>query len=454
MKILSMGCSFNHPSVDEFDYSSSISLFDYDIIIWDPNEILYEYTSYGSEKKYGGYPLLDESDSAIIQEDLTRRKKELTDILELGRTVVIFAPKPKKFYVYTGEKTYSGTGKSLTTTNVVKDLNVEDFLPINNIDIFEAEGSQIDFKGGEPFNLIWTSISEYLTYRSYFENISGEPLFYIKNTGKIIGAYINYQNGNLILLPKFLDDEYDFKLTDAKRKKLEKSFIGLLEEIINKLNQNKGDFKLPLWCSNYFLPAELKEKTKLKYLNEELSKLESKISEKKNQLAELEQIKILFWGDGRALEIEVGKIFKDLGFDVAEGLPQRDDLILKYNDKVAVVEVKGVTKSGAEKHAAQLEKWVSEYFSRKGIKPKGILVVNAYKDVPLNDRNGPPFPKQMISYSKNRDHCLITGLQLLCMYLDIKDDPKKKDEMINLLLGTNGIFEGYQDWHAYLELCL
>ena len=202
------------------------------------------------------------------------------------------------------------------------------------------------------------------------------------------------------------------------------------------------------------MPTELKDKTELDKLNDKLSKIESQISEKKNQLAELGQIKILFGGDGRALEIEIGKILKDLGFDVAEGLPQRDDLILKYNEKIAVVEVKGVSKSAAEKHAAQLEKWVSEYFSKKGIKPKGILIINALKDTPLVDRNKPPFPEQMISYSKNRDHCLITGLQLLCMYLDTKDNSLKRDEMIKRLLATNGIFEDYHDWRAFLKLCL
>jgi hypothetical protein len=456
MKILSMGCSFNHPSAEEFGFGSSTSLFDYDILIWDPNELVYDYYSYYKDngQKYMGYPLLDESDSAAIQRDLIRRKKEIIDFLSLGRTVVVFAPKCEKFCVYTGEKTHSGTGRSQKTTKIVGDLNIEDFLPMEKMKLFDAEGSQIEFIGGEPFNLIWKQFSEYLTYRSYFENISGEPIFYIKNTDKIIGTYISYRKGNLLIIPKFLDDEYDFKLTDAKEEKLTKKFIDALEELVCKLNQEKGDFKLPLWCSHYFLPTEIKDKNELDKLNEELNKIESQISKKRNQLAELEQIKILFGGDGKALEIEVGKILEELGFDVAEGLPQRDDLILKYKDNVAVVEIKGVSKSAAEKHAAQLEKWVSEYITRKGIKPKGILIVNAFKDTPLIDRNGLPFPEQMISYSKNREHYLITGLQLLCMYLDTKDDPKKKEEMIELLLGSNGFFSEYSDWHAFLEVRL
>jgi len=79
MKILSMGCSFNHPSVDEFDFSSSASIFDYDILIWDPSKLVYDYSSYLDPygKKFNGYPLFNETDSAKIQKDLARRKKEL-----------------------------------------------------------------------------------------------------------------------------------------------------------------------------------------------------------------------------------------------------------------------------------------------------------------------------------------------------------------------------------------
>jgi len=61
-------------------------------------------------------------------------------------------------------------------------------------------------------------------------------------------------------------------------------------------------------------------------------------------------------------------------------------LILDYKGKIAVVEVKGLGKSAAENNAAQLEKWVSEYYLTKGIKPKGILIVNAYKDVPFKEQ--------------------------------------------------------------------
>ena len=72
-----------------------------------------------------------------------------------------------------------------------------------------------------------------------------------------------------------------------------------------------------------------------------------------------------------------------------EVLPDRDDLILQYNDRIAVVEIKGVLrKSAAERHAAQLEKWVSSYFSDKGIRPKGILGCHPELCVKISSKQG------------------------------------------------------------------
>lgn len=188
----------------------------------------------------------------------------------------------------------------------------------------------------------------------------------------------------------------------------------------------------------------------MKKLESDLKTLTNKISNQKKIIASLQEYKILFSGTGRALEVNVGKVLSELGFEVAEGLPGRDDLILKYKDKVAVVEVKGVSKSAAEKHAAQLEKWVSEYFSSCGVMPKGILIVNAFKDIPLADRTEDPFPSQMITYSKNRNHCLLTGIQLLGICLFCKANPDKSDEIIERLFNTDGLIMEYSDWTNFV----
>ena len=172
----------------------------------------------------------------------------------------------------------------------------------------------------------------------------------------------------------------------------------------------------------------------------------------KEKLANTEKYKLLLSGSARALEVQVEAVLKELGFDSNKVEAGRDDLIITYNDKVAVVEIKGVLKSAAEKHAAQLEKWVSEYLTDKGIKPKGLLIVNAYCDTPLDERSEPAFPSQMISYSVNREHCLLTTIQLLGIYYHVKAHPEEKDKIISELFETRGIYERFTDYLSWLSI--
>ena len=76
----------------------------------------------------------------------------------------------------------------------------------------------------------------------------------------------------------------------------------------------------------------------------------------------------------------------------------RSDKIAKYGEVAIVAEIKGVTKSAAEKHAAQLEKWVAQYFEENEVSPKGMLIVNGFCDMPLNERLEDVFPQQMLKY--------------------------------------------------------
>jgi len=423
MKILSIGYEFecDHPSIEETTFRSDDSLFDYDILLWEPDALIWEYST---NEKFRGCPSLNDDDSVSLVEDMTRRKNEMVELLKLGRTIIIFTPGPDKYYIDTGKREYSGAGRNRQTTRIVDDIDLTEFLPIENVETIKASGFQIEFRGKEPFDQFWRINNKYLSYHAYLKEPVGIPLFFIKGTQKIIGSYINKENGNLIFIPNFLAD---YQLDETENfAEIEKKFIDSIIELVSDLNRSSGGFKPSVWCSNYLLPSEQNEKDKLRKLERKSSIIRSKISDQKNFIAKLEEYKILFAGDGRALEIEVGRIFSELGFEVEEGLPGRDDLILRYGDKIAVVEVKGVSKSAGEKHAAQLEKWVSEYHAQKDIKPKGILIVNAYKDIPLEDRNELPFPNQMIPYSSNREHCLITGLQLLCLYLDCRTDLEKR----------------------------
>ena len=110
-----------------------------------------------------------------------------------------------------------------------------------------------------------------------------------------------------------------------------------------------------------------------------------------------------------------------------------------------------MTKSAAEKHAAQLEKWVALFIEENEKTPKPLLIVNGYCDLPVTERTEDVFPKQMLKYCKARAHALISTTQLLCLFIEIKNNPECKKERIKELLNTEGIYNRYTNIGEYLK---
>jgi len=133
---------------------------------------------------------------------------------------------------------------------------------------------------------------------------------------------------------------------------------------------------------------------------------------------------------------------------VQPGTTNQHDHLIEYNGKVAVVEVKGRTKSGKEEDSRQLEVWVSEYVLEhgEGSSCKGILFLNAYCDTPLSERKGKTiFPDSMLRYSERNEHSLMTTTQLLRLYYHLQQHPGEKDKLIEEMFATVGVFQKFTE---------
>jgi hypothetical protein len=446
-RIVSIGDTFTTDVIETIGYRDSQSLLDYEAVIWDPNSLLDEYFADYDNSQYMGAKLLRDSDSAKIYEDLVRRKSEIIEMLKLGRSIVIFTPSPTRFYVATGEKKVAGR----TVTRIVTERNVLEAIPVDGLSTVAAEGSMIGLVAREPYKKFWAAMKDYLRYEAYFEKPVGESLMFIKGTTKPVGAWLPAFNGNILFLPCFVMPE---SLAYKELRKVEDSCISSLLTLIEDLKASSGDFLLPPWSAQYYLPGEKAQDKVIKAVEGQISELIQRRDKKKDETARLQNYKLLFTGTGKALEVVVAGVLRELGFEVQEPPPGRDDLIIKYADKVAVVEVKGKTKSAAEKDGAQLEKWVSAYYEKHGVIPKGILIVNAFNETPLHQRTELAFPDQMLGYSKGRNHCLITGIQLLGLYLACKNDPESRQRLIDSLFSTAGVFDDFQMWTSFIDLRL
>jgi hypothetical protein len=446
IKIASLAWDLPSEKVDYIPYKSENSLFDYDVIIFDSSRIFNEYKG-GYKSDYKGHISLGSDNSVLILEDLKRRNDEINDLVNNGKTLIIFSPIPDKCWIDTGERKYDEYGGRVI---IVQELFLKDFLPkFLQVDYVKSKGKNVEFKGDEIFRNFYDKIKNIICYRSYFKESIGSPFLFINGTNKIVGTRLKLEKGNVICMPHFRDfDDFKDRIDYINASE---EFVSAVIDLINNLSNITGEYKLPDWTDKYFIPGE---RNILEIINEketEIRKIWESINKKKRNLENIRQNKLLLSGSKIALQKQVIKVLNEIGINAKDGPEKRYDIILDYKDKIGVAEVKGKSKSAAEKDAAQLEKWVSEYFSKKGKKPKGFLIVNVFCNSPLDKRDKPAFPNQMLEYCKNREHCLITTSQLLNILIDVKANSEKRDKIINALFNTIGVYDHHNNYTEFLE---
>lgn len=439
--------SLNYNNFDENIFTSSISFLDYDVVVISTNFVSSRYPE-SSTSPYQNKRLLSNYASNQITEDYKIIKEQLIELLKQGKMVFILMGSNENCYIYTGEKQYSGTGKNARQTNIVTEFDMYSFLPIK-ITATHVYGERIEICGKQPFINFFKKSNECFHYAAYFTAPQPSMLLKIPGTSKAVSAVFEYENGKIILLPlPYYEDDY----TEEKYwRKYGKIYLDALFELSERLSTSLDDYVLPDWTNYFSILNETAESIKLEKDLQRLKKIQRSIEKQEELICQIQRYKTLLTASGDQLEDIVKLVLSELGFSLLEAEKGRSDIIAKYGETDIVAEIKGVTKSAAEKHAAQLEKWVAQFTEENEHAPKPLLIVNGFCDTPLLERVENVFPNQMLKYCEARNHVLVTTTQLLCLYIETRNDLSCLDERINGLLSTVGIYQPYQNITDFIK---
>lgn len=417
---------FDHKDMEYIEFSSEKTILEYDILLVDLKNIFLNFESYG---EYNGLSRITDHDSTQLKMQLKKRKSEIKEFLESGRNIIVLGGNDDCVYCYTGKKEISGTGRNAKTTHYVEDVHSSSLLPIKILPL-SLMGKRISYKNKKVEDK-FDCYSDYFEYRTVYENVNDNVLMTIKDTNKVISYYEQVGKGKIIFFPDLVFD----RKNPTNESKIEKKFLNDLCNINNLLINE--EFELPTYSKNYMLPNEELMINDIDKSRKELNRLLSDIENKEKELLNLQKQKVMFTGTGTQLEMNSVEQFKNIGFSIIKYDPDSvdEDIVIKYNEKIAVVEVKGISGSATEKHTSQIVKWKSEYHIENDIMPKGILLVNAFNDKELECRQD-YFPNQMLKYATHQEICLLTTLQLynIGKYLEKKLMKKKKLLMKYLIL--------------------
>jgi hypothetical protein len=395
-----VGYLFKSP--DNIEFLSNQNLNEYDFIIIDIDELL---------KSIKSKPLTNVQD----------RFAELVEFVSIKNLPIVFIS-------FNVDRYKSMTARSFTLYNLL------------NLDVVAeaTQGQRMEVNRDNIFGHLMMKYSDAFKYNVCFSKHPGESLGRAKDRTLSIGFYTK----DFVFLPCF---NYDVPVDEA-------TFFEDLYKVCKTLRLGGETPKLPEWVSNYYLPGEKEGEDQIQELQRQIGKLEGAKNKCELRQSSYVELKQLWTATGGQLEDAVKQVFVELGFTLLPAEARRDDIIMELNGQVVVVEVKGQNKSAAEKNAAQLEKWVSIYMEKHGVTPKGILIVNTFREQPLEDRIEVSFPNQMLPYSENRNHCLLTTLQLCSLILHCRANPAQKENIVEELLTTVGVMERFDSWNEFIDV--
>lgn len=435
-------------------FGSDVSVFDFDVVIWDPEASFEWYTTYAAT--YQGDPSLSDDTSVRIQADAARRKSEFKEFVEAGRSLVVIACPPQMCYVATGAETHSGTGRNRVTTRIVTSFDLLSSLPVSDPKFRKGRGDRIEVVGDGPIQQFLRTHKHLLCYTATIDEPPGFVTAKVTGTARAVSSLLARKaGGQLLLLPALMLGSQAAEPEDDEGEDSDgwiPEAFDVQEALLSALKESNGgrEISRPSWAEDYETSAQKSLRVEMVKQQTRVENARKKLASTQQKLESARQRDQLFLGSGRALEQEVKLVLELLGAKVTEPEPGRDDWKAAFPERTAVVEVKGVGKSAAEKQAAQLEKWVAGELEKTGVLPKGILVVNTWRDTPLEKRTRDDFPDQMLPYCEGRDHCLVTGLQLFMIRHEIESDGSKAVYWREKMLQTKGRLTDVPDWRTVI----
>ncbi len=211
----------------------------------------------------------------------------------------------------------------------------------------------------------------------------------------------------------------------AERRKLVRDLLRFGEE---EWRRSLGSRRPPPWVAGVRLESE-------RELDIERQRID-------NRLAALARAKSLTFETGFALSQECYRVLQDLlasdGFTVSwrerEG---SHDLEIASATLTLVGEVRGTSGPADIELARQLMHHV-QVFRPLTSELKGLIIANAYRDLPV-DRRPEPFTKECRKLAEQNAFCLMTSTQLLHFYDMAKTDKFSATQFIELVRATNGV---------------
>lgn len=448
-KIFTIGFELPEGDFQNIPFDSNQSLLDADIILYKVG-----FGDHYASEYYQGKPLFDNYESVRVAQNLQHWRAELVTATNASKLVIVFLAKPLNYFRYTGEQSFSGTGRSRVTTNLV--TQVESYTAVPNITSVEPKsGSEVRLtKEGSYLAPYWKEFEEYSEYEAFIKGKFSHVFLKTKTGNKTVATAV-HSKGSLLFLPPLRYDEDKFVKYDSKKEeeywtkeavKFSKQLATALVALSNSILRGRLITPPPQWVldSVYTTCEEGAFHREIVKVSKKISKLQKQRTELEERFDEVGLIRALLFEQGKPLERAVRDALTLLGFSA---VPFREsdsefDVIFESPEGRCLGEVEGKDNKAVNiDKFSQLERNLHEDFARENVTEyaKGVLFGNAKRLKPPAER-GEAFTSKCITAAKRVGFALVRTPDLFkpVRYLRSTPDPEYAKNCRNAIFETKG----------------
>jgi len=367
-------------------------------------------SEYYISHRHQGKPRLTEHASFEVVNDAAHWRSELQNAFNAGKTILIYLSELQEYFIESGEKGISGSGRSKTNITYVSPFNNYSFLPLKFEKVVSSSGKSIKFAKDTKFLAsYWKDYEIVSNYEVILEGgFESKSVILVTKTGdKAVGLHLSNGKGNMILLPALNyseegfvsveeDDEGDeIEMWTSRATKFGKSLMSHVVEIDKSLQAGRNLTPAPQWAHSdeYRLPNESTLEKEIQTINAKIEKLEQNRIIVAEKLEEEGKLRYLLYETGHILEDAILQALRLMGFNAESHKDSESefDAVFSSPEGRFLGEAEGKDNSAINiDKLSQLERNIQEDFQRDDVNEyaNGVLFGNAYRlQVPSERRD-------------------------------------------------------------------
>lgn len=405
MRVLSLGVTLPNVSVENYNFLTAPSFFDYDALVVDPEHITRvarEFVEEGTAlNAQDGRPIVNGATTAAgisAADQLRRRQEETQRVLERGGTVVVIG-RPNA--AYHGVVGFEGCDRYWW-------LPAPDGASWAPPLLRQAEGKTVRIRDdGHPLASVLRDFRQYCVYRAVFDERQrsmrdGVRLIAVGGTDMPIGVQFTVMGGRVIFLPVF-----DISMQSSR--------ISLAEKLVAALSRLHGDRSEtppPSWARSLALPGLEQLEAELDEAATAAAAATTRLTETTEKVEALRTYRALLWAEGREFDDAVRSSLQALGFPVTSAADQ--PLVATSDDTTVFIETESSKDEVNEWPYVRLQRRLEEHLLRRGDAPHGMVIVNGFKGA-APDRRKQQYSKALLNACNTYQFGLITADTLFAM---------------------------------------